>query len=379
MFIKNLRIKNFRNIKNIDIEFSPDINLIIAPNGTGKTNILEAISLVSMGKSPRTSSDIDLLPFEQQQSLSIKDFTKITATTDVEKESKEIIISKNQKSPESSVRKTYKLRDKNTTRKRFSEVLHSVYFNPESIGYISQGHSKKRELFDSMIEVSDIEYRTILSEFKKALRNRNIILKKLQTGGNNTELIYWTKSIINNGVKIIKKRWQSLGDYSVLLNTISKELLEDKWLSLEYIPHVESTPLDDEEELKETFLEDLKRLNRSEIYAGKTLKGPHRDKWFIHLDEKDVSRYGSRGQQRIAILAIFLAFYETLQKIDAAKPLLLLDDVTSELDSRHISLLRDKLVGSKTQTFMTSTQKEVLHLFNEVSDKIKIIYLDELL
>lgn len=335
--------------------------------------------MVSMGRSPRTSFDADFLPLEKQQSLGIKDFTKIKAISGTNNETKELIVSKNTKTSDLSVRKTYKLRDKNTTRKKFSKFLHSIYFSPESISYINQGYSKKRELFDSMIEVSDIEYRDVLSEFKKALRNRNIILKKLQTNGNKTELIYWTKSIINTSGKIVVKRWHALADYSSLLTTISKQLLDDKWLTLEYIPHIDSIPLDTEDEIKATYLNDLKRLNQSEVYAGKTLKGPHRDKWIVNIDERDISRFGSRGEQRISILAIFLAFYETLKSLDATKPLLLLDDVTSELDSKHITLLRDKLIESKTQTFLTSTQKEVLHLFNEVSDKLKVIYLDELL
>lgn len=375
MPIEKLTLKNFRNIKDLTLELSPHINLIIAPNGTGKTNVLESIALVSRGKSPRTNFDADLLPIESDESDE-NAFSKIEAQIKEVNDPKEMILVG---TPAGGAKKTYKVKGKNTTKRRFAEELNSVYFSPESIGYLTQGFQKKRDLFDSLIESESLDYSDILSEYKKALRNRNIILKKLQKAGSKEELIYWTKVIINNGSKLIMARWKTLADYSSLLTDVSKLIFDDKWVSLGYEPHVDSTPLDSEDEIREEFLNEIKRVNPSEIAAGKTLKGPHRDRWFLNLDERDLSRYGSRGQQRLGIFALFLAFHEKLKSTEVEPPMLLLDDITSELDKKHIELLKDTLVKSESQIFLTSTQEEVVNLLSDLDQKINLIRLEELL
>ena len=384
MHLTNLSIKNFRNIPKAEFEFSPNLNVFIAPNGTGKTNILEAISLVSSGKSSRTNVDRELLPLEMQLVSDSKSFTKLSAQVDSENDPKEIIwnLKDVTGNPEledhfPQVKKTYRYKGKNTTRKKFSSLMPSVYFSPESIGHLTQGQTKIRDLFDSLLESTDYEYADDLSNYKKALRNRNILLKKLQTTGSSDELNYWSQVIIANGVRLTINRWKALAKYSELLSTISPELLKEKWLTLEYLPHVDSTPLDEADEIKTQFLDDLNRLKDQEVYAGKTLKGPHRDKWVLKLDDKDLAKYGSRGQQRVGVLALFLSFFDQISEHEEVTPLLLLDDVTSELDEKHIALLKNRISDDKSQTFLTTTQHDIAEKFKREVDEIKIFKLEE--
>src|SRR5690625_2923822 len=346
MFIQQLQVKNFRNYHQFDMTFDNKVNVIIGENAQGKTNLLEAIYLLAFTKSYRTSHDRELIRWNEE-------FAKITGHL-VKKQDRviplELIFHKSGK----------KAKLNRIEQKRLSEyigALNVVMFAPEDLSLVKGSPQVRRRFID--MELGQIEpmYLYHLGQYQKILKQRNHLLKQLQhqTQPDTALLHVLTEQFVKHAVVILKKRFiflQLLSKWAIPVHfKISRE---QENLQIVYSSSVEVLEDDDEEKLENKYLEAFSQIERNEINRGLTLIGPHRDDLIFYINDKDVKLYGSQGQQRTTALSLKLAEIDLIYDQTNEYPILLLDDVLSELDDFRQSHLLSTIQG-KVQTFVSTT------------------------
>ncbi|MBO1004176.1 DNA replication/repair protein RecF [Pseudogracilibacillus auburnensis] len=346
MFIKQLQLKNYRNYEQLDISFDNKVNVIIGENAQGKTNLLEAIYLLAFTKSYRTANDRELILWD-------KDFAKITG-----------MISKNndQQIPlELIFHKTGKKAKLNRLeQKRLSEyigALNVVMFAPEDLSLVKGSPQVRRRFID--MELGQIEpiYIYHLGQYQKILKQRNHLLKQLQHQKQQdiTFLHVLTDQLVKHAAIIVKKRFdflKLLRKWAIPIHLqISRELEQ---LDIVYTSTIEVLEDDDEGKLENKYYAAFSEVEANEIRRGSTLVGPHRDDLIFYINHKDVKLYGSQGQQRTTALSLKLAEIDLIYEQIKEYPILLLDDVLSELDDFRQSHLLSTIQG-KVQTFVSTT------------------------
>lgn len=346
MYIKNIKLKNYRSYRNLEIEFNKKTNILIGNNAQGKTNILEAIYLMCLAKSFRTNKDKEMIKFMEE-----KAFIKCISVNEYEEETEiEIQIEK--------IAKIIKINGKEITKK--SDILNNVnivIFSPEDLKIIKEEPEKRRVFLDR--EISQIKplYFKNLSKYKKILMQKNSLLKIENV---NKELIdVWNIELINYAAKIIKDRSIFINKINKISRKIHNSITSnEECLKIEYETKYEIKT--DEQEQKEVLIEAIKKRTKDELKRRVSLVGPHRDDLKISINNVDVRNFGSQGQQRTAALSLKLAEIELIKEETKENPILLLDDVLSELDINRQNFLIESL--KDLQLFLTTT---------EISDIIK--------
>lgn len=336
MKIKNLKLTNFRNHRKLNVEFDSDITLITGDNGSGKSSILEAIHLLSTGRTRMSKYDRDLVTYGEN-------FCSIESNIETNDQEflMELQIIPNENFENASIKKA-KINKVAKSIQYFTGIFNSVLFSPQDIQLITGSPSERRRYMDDMISQTDLEYKRCLSNYTKALRQRNKLLENINKGlGGNNEIGFYTDEIIKNGEMMQKKRDEMFENIAPIILENGK-VLNDKHTKLEAVYKMN--------EISRTRLEDIK--NR-EIAAMTTLIGPHRDDFELLFNGHSVSNYGSRGEQRSCVLSLKIGEIEFIEKAKGDRPVLLLDDIFSELDNKHqlavLDTIRDK------QTTITST------------------------
>lgn len=331
MYLKHLSLQNFRSYSKSTFAFSEGVTVILGPNTAGKTNLLEAIHLLSTGKSFKSQQDEDLIRFDQSLARvegNLDDETNIA-----------VVVGKGEAFGKQNLVKKYLVNNVPKRRVDFASFLPVVFFSPVDLALVTDSPGNRRRFLDHVLEQADREYRLSLVVYEKALRQRNALLQKTrETGVRNKKLFeYWDELVILHGQRITEKR----EDFISMLNNTKKQVFE---FSITYDKSVISK-------------ERLEQYKDAEVGAGVTLVGPHRDDLFVYMDtDKEVKSFGSRGQQRLAVLQLKLLEMQYIEEVLDKKPLLLLDDIFSELDSGHIELVSE-MIGSN-QTILTTTHKE---------------------
>jgi DNA replication and repair protein RecF len=318
MEIRNIRLTNFRNHIAFETSFAPGINLITGPNGTGKTNVLEAIALLSATKSYKAQYDRDMINHH-------KDFTRVEGTVADEGEDLEleIFIQKNPQHMNTSVKKA-KVNKVARSLFNFLGRLTTVMFSPEEIDIITGSPAGRRKFIDTALYQLDPLYKKNHLEYLAAVRQRNKVLEKIaEFGRGQDEIGFWNTKIVQNGVFIQDKRKLFLDSLNEGLRGYGK-ILDGQDTSID-VTYIRSEV--DYDRLHEYF--------PKEIYAKKTLIGPHREDIGVNFNGFNISGFASRGQQRTAILALKLAEIDYFTKVRDSKPVLILDDIFSELDGKH--------------------------------------------
>jgi len=327
MILASLQLKNFRNYRKKMVVLTDNTTLIVGDNGAGKTNILEAVYLLATGKSFRATREDQMIFYGEN----------LTRVVGQASEELEIRLTGGQK--------RYLVNGVGKRRMDFVGILRSVLFRPEDIELTLGSPKIRRDYLDSVLEQTDREYRRSNLSYQKGLRQRNKLLEKIREGeGERKQLIFWDQMLIKNGDIVAGKREEFLGFIS---EGLAKRGLG---LKLAYDKSVISVSR-------------LKQYETQEVAAATTLVGPHRDDFgFISRRpgkaEKNLSLYGSRGEQRIAVFAVKLIELEFVAEKSETRPVLLLDDIFSELDARH----RQEVVKllAKQQTIITATDEAML-------------------
>lgn len=347
MEILNLTLTNYRNFSNKKIVFDQDLTALIGPNGIGKSNILEAISLVCGVKASGVESDLDLVKFGKSEA-------KIEAMV-VSKDETLTLTINFQVIDERIIHKSFMVDGLKRSFAKFLEILSIVVFHPPDLDLVSGSPSLRRHHLDSLLSASDRDYWRNISAYNKVVARRNRILHRIREGQSKPlELNFWDERILEHGKFVSKKREEFIS----FLNFVEhgEELGEIGDLSFE---------------LKQSLVSVEKLANNRErdIAAGITLSGPHRDDFRFIFKGRDLEYIGSRGEQRMAILALKLSELEYLRVQKGSRPILGLDDIFSELDWEHRATVLS-VIGNQ-QTIITAAEKESVP--KELLKKAKVI------
>lgn len=363
MRIESLLFKNFRNLSDESMTPHPSINIIHGMNGQGKTNILEAISCLSLGKSFRSVTDKTLIQFTRplfyiEGSLVDHDVPKTLA------------LSYNGTSKQSRVNGI--LQPKLI---QFVGHLKTVSFEPDDLELTKGGNSPKRKFLDMLLCQVDPHYAHALAHYQKALDQRNALLKRRPTGW--MQMIpAWDEHLANHAVILWRKRKEAMTFISETLPVFFSRVSEtDDDVKADYRLKVSeegvpSRKMPSEEELKRLFLENLIALREAEMRRGHTLIGPHRDDITFFLNHMDVKQYASQGQQRLFSISLKVAELHYIEKDCQTSPVLLLDDVFSELDDTKVKNLLHVLNENDRQIFITGVNPHEIP-FDHASFSIK--------
>lgn len=337
MQLKFLKLIGWRNYNRQEFSPSPGINLIVGGNGQGKTNLLEAVYFLSTGFSPRVARTEQLINWRGEYLFVSATATRKTDTVKVEM------------GLHRDGRRVNKLNG--AAVRRLADVggsICSVLFVPEDLELVKGSPAQRRRFADLELTQLDANYRSALEQYRQVLQQRNALLK--QHNIDNMLLKVLTAKLIRLGEFVTHKRSDFVDRLSLLTRLRHRLLSGNKEeLSLRYIPSL--APPWEYSNLEAQYGD----VERREIWQGTTLLGPHRDDIRFLLDGNDLRDYGSQGQQRTAVLAVKLAEIELFQALVGETPLLLLDDVFSELDSNRCRILLDFL-SSGIQTIITATE-----------------------
>lgn len=355
MKIKSLKLTNFRNWPEKNLEFSDRI-LIYGPNAQGKTNILEALYIVATTRSFR-GREVDVISKGS-------DFARIEAVVEKDKEiSSEVILRKNGLKTE----KEFRIAEKKRSGVDFIGEFSCIVFSPDDLLLISGPPELKRRYLSFTIGQNDREYLFNLLNYKKILRQRNELLRIGDQGMINEEIDIWDKNLAEYGQKVIEARLQLAEFINRKLSQYYQELSGDqKSLTFVYEPAI----------LSEDLLESLKEVRKRDISERTTTVGPHRDSWRIEINGENAADFASRGEYRTIILALKLCERDWFATKSEEKPVVLLDDVFSELDSERRKYLVEAFLGS--QIIITTTDLDHLDPSLQIGTQLVAINGEEL-
>ncbi len=330
--LKNLKLTNFRNFIKKEFEFSEGINVINAPNASGKTNILEAIFFLATGKSFKARKEIECVKYDEQIARISSNELEIVLTQDVVGWPKKRLLV-------------------NGVPRRlidFAGNIKVTLFAPQDLEIVTEGPSLRRNFLDVVLSQADREYRRSLGSYEKGVRQRNRLLLRIREENiSRSNLLFWNQLLIKNGNYITQKR-QELIDY---INAVGK-------CNLKY----------DYSAISEGRLEQYKN---EEVASATTLVGPHRDDFIFLKNGRDLASFGSRGEQRMEILWLKLAEMAYMEENTGIKPILLLDDIFSELDHGHREIVINAI--NNHQVIITSADEHNIDKLMTKNLELKII------
>lgn len=346
MYINKLKLRFFRNYRDLELEFSKGYNIIYGDNAQGKTNIIEAIFLCASGRSHRTSRDLELVNTAENGYFIKIDMVKEDADSSIE-----MIFEKNE-------RKKIKIND--IPVKKIGSLmghLNAVIFSPEDLFIIKEGPSERRRFLDITLSQLKPSYFHDLQQYSKILLQRNMLLKEMvEKKGLSDTLEVWNNHLVKTGSRIIRVRSGFIKRMDINAGLRHKQLTnEAEKLEVRYVPSFNIKNSDDINEIEKDYRKTLEMSMKKEIYKCTTLFGPHRDDYDIILNGMSTKIYGSQGQQRTAVLSMKLSEIDIMKEDTGDYPVLLLDDVLSELDNSRQEYLFENI--GKIQTFITCTDK----------------------
>ena len=363
MYLEKILLKNFRNLNNLHFDLNPNLNFLIGNNGQGKTNFLEAIYLLGTARSHRTNIDREMVKWNKNTALAQimlckKDYNlKISLLLEGSK--------KNIKINNNPIEKVSELMGN----------LNVVLFSPEDLKLV-KGSPKNRRKFLNL-EVSQVNsyYHHLLNKYNHILKQRNNILKEIKEKKDKKKinmLEIWDEQLIEVGSKVIKKRLSVIDKLKILARLAQRQITNGKEnLNLSYETGLKTKNLKNKE-INVIFKDNLVNNRKREIKRGYTLFGPHRADLKLEINEIDVRRFGSQGQQRTVALALKLAELEFMKSETGEYPVLLLDDVFSELDKKRRNTLLNTITD-KIQTFITSTDLRDINKFSPEKEQVFIV------
>jgi len=333
--IKKLTLKNFRKFKDQSFELKKNIIIFHGSNAQGKSSVLEAIYLINTGSSPWASMN---------EYINVEQSSQYHTRIETVEENKKFVYFKDKQG------RTLKINGKSVKPQTFFNKRSANIFNPEKIELLMISPSQRRNFLDSNISKYDFYYQNTLKEFRKILRQRNAYLKKLSKmfyddgiiAINDPQLNFWSNNFSEIATEIVQKRI-----------TLTKNLSKNGY-TVKYNSNFDfdRRKINNSEYIKESIQQDLEKSKKGDIATGYTNIGPHRDDWDI-LKDKDIRKFGSRGEKRLAIGQLVFQIQEIIYNETSNYPLLLLDDIASELDILNTKRIFDKNLLQKQQSFIT--------------------------
>ncbi len=334
MFIDSLELAHYRNYENLNISFDRGINILYGDNAQGKTNILEAIFVSATTKSHRNSKDKEMIHFEQEEAHIRTQIIKHEIEHKIDMHLRKM--------------KSKGIAINGQKIKKASELiglLNVVFFSPEDLSIIKEGPGERRRFIDLELCQLDALYLFHLNQYNKIVHNRNKLLKDLTSKSSLIDTLdIWDEQLVHFGRLIIKRRAKFIDELNEIIYDIHQNITDHKEkLVIQYAPDVK----------EELFESKLKSHRERDLRLRQTSIGPHKDDCIFLINDLDVRKFGSQGQQRTAALSLKISEIELIKKLTKNMPVLLLDDVLSELDSNRQRHLLDSI--SNIQTIITCT------------------------
>ena len=376
MMITHLSLTNFRNYTRLELNLPEGITLLQGDNAQGKTNLLESIYYLATSRSPQAGSDLEVVNWvvRDDPMACVRLVAEVKWNGKTQRLELTLVPANNPRSTSPTFRKRIRV---NGVPKRAMDligVVNVVIFRPQDIDLVAGAPAARRRYLDVMLCQIDNRYCRSLQMYNRVLSQRNCLLRTLrERSGDESQLNFWDERLIENGAYIFARRRDALLGLDRLARAIHRDVTEQKErLCLCYQPSLPVPATDGEEQaepsmgtdwtltgtvddgLASAFRAALESRRKKEIACGMTLIGPHRDDFRFLSTDVDLTVYGSRGQQRTAALTLKLAETEVVRQIKGHWPILLLDDVMSELDGQRCHRLMN-LVDSATQTLITTT------------------------
>ncbi len=341
MKLSTLRLKGFRNISILQLEFHHKLNFLFGPNGAGKTNLLESIHLLLEGGSFRTGDFRNLIQRDRLEA-------SVAGQVDQKNGTQEVRAVLN------AERKRFWKDEKTTTSAGLSHLF-AVLFAPEEVVILKGPPAGRRERVDSLLKKISPKYRAALRDYQKVLLQRNRLLKNdlLSESELAVNLAPWDEALVNAGTILIGERREWLGKWGRRIENHYDEIAEKNWRAgFHYVPNVEEG----------RFAEELVKARGVERARGISLVGPHRDDIAPVIGGREIKRFGSQGEARTFTLAMKIAEIDLFREVWNDDPVLLLDDVASELDENRNRAFFQYLSSYGGQVFVTATSEELVPL-----------------
>ena len=372
MYIITLNLREFRNLRAVDMALSPGITLLYGPNAAGKTSVLESLFYLATTRSPRTRLDRELVRWEAQPEAGVDPFARLLA--DVQRAHDrvrlEVIVqrptSDTPTQPNTTSRKIVRINRKQARALDLIGQLRVVLFTPADLTLIEGPPAERRRYIDITLSQIVPPYVRSLSHYNKLVQQRNSMLRAWRDQRRplravETELAYWDERLSASGGVILAERLRAVAELNTLVAPIFNDIVgEPRPFEIIYqpsfeIPTSETAALPDATTLTHAMLGYLRALRRDELNRGQTLIGPHRDDMLFRAAGINLGIYGSRGQQRSAALALKLAEAAWMEQRSGDTPVLLLDDVLSELDMQRRNHVLQVINRPHQQTLITAT------------------------
>ncbi len=338
MFLKGIVLTNFRNYSKQEFKFNKQITILIGENAQGKTNFLESIYFLATSKSKKADREEELIKKGEG-------FLRVEGMVEG-KEKEEVNLEVALAMQEGSLRKKIKVNGIPRRVFDYNQNLVAIEFSPEDINLVAGSPSERRYYMDSLLCQVDKEYKKTISSYENIITRKNKLLKTVQEGfAKKEELDYWIDQQILLGSVVVKKR----EEFFEYINSAEKKFGEFNYQYLE----------------SKLSLDRIREYLDREIASASSLIGPHRDDFkFLHQGE-DLGKYGSRGEQRTAVLDLKFAEVLYVEKVMEARPLLLLDDIFSELDFSHKKHVLDLAMLQQTVITSVDIEKELEKTFKD--------------
>ena len=362
MFVRSLQLRNYRNYEELDLSLSPGINVLLGANAQGKTNIVEAVFYASLGHSHRTQRDVELIRWEAEKGAFRMDFTRMDAMSRLEFQ-----LSREK-------RRSILMNGEPIRTKELIGTLNTVLFSPEDLFLIKGAPAGRRRFLDGELSQASPSYYHELVQYGKIIVQRNALLKRIRERRAKADMLsLWDAQLAASAEAIVIKRREAVRKLNMLGRLMQRRITgQAESLAVTYeVRGMEGACVT--KGLAAWYNEILESTREADILRGATGIGPHHDDIVLTVNGKSLRTFGSQGQQRTGVLALKLAELDFLRSETGEYPVLLLDDVMSELDVTRRHELLAFLRRERIQTIITATDaayfpKERIGTYYHVSD-----------
>ena len=366
MDVAHLSLRDFRNYQRLELDLSPATTLLDGPNAAGKTSLLEALFYLATTRSPRVGLDRDLVRWEAQAEAGAPPFARVAA--DLHRFGAlvrlEVLVQRHtdeEGQPTSGASKLIRIDRRPARALDLVGQLRVVIFTPTDLNLVDGPPNERRRYLDITLSQLDATYVRTLAHYQKIVQQRNSLLRTWRERRRpqrtvDDELAFWDHELATSGAYLLAERLRAVADLHTLVGPLYQLISgSSDPLTIDYLPSLELDLSWDVASLEQQLTAGLHALRADELARGQTLLGPHRDDLAFRVGKVNLGRYGSRGQQRSVALALKLAEVELMRKRAGDAPVLLLDDVLSELDAQRRAHLLEVIRRPNQQTLLSAT------------------------
>lgn len=344
MFVRSLTLRNYRNYSELHLDFDQNINVFLGQNAQGKTNIIEAVYYASLGRSHRTHTDTDLIFWDKPAASVQLDFDRLGVGNHLEFQfSRE-------------KRRRILLNEHPIRPKELIGSINTVLFSPEDLFLIKGAPAGRRRFLDGEISQASPAYYHELQQYTRIVTQRNTLLKRIRERKAAPDMLdLWDPQLVDSAVKITRKRQEAVRKLNMLANLMQRRISGNQEnLAITYEIHGMEAE-DMTKDLASWYNKELASHREVDILRGSTSRGPHHDDIILTVNGINLRSFGSQGQQRTGVLSLKLSELEFLRSETGEYPILLLDDVMSELDVTRRHQLMEFIRRERIQTMITAT------------------------